>query len=355
MVKHLKSHQEYIDRYDRITVERCRWAEKTITSHDVEKQSDEKLDQVELKRITKVFNELHLYFVQGEMYKKKEETIAQWMKEDKDLGQFCETVKAPDHIPCLTCGRQMFVINKHLETRLNEPARMLFMYDCTLGHLPRRAFYNTGEEWKYEKPVCPKCKTPLDQEDQNTEEKYKWVLMCPKCGHKEANEIERTVGKKQPDLDFEKDQKRFCSEEDGRKYADWMNNAKEFTTMLNEQKEKEKNKALYDAVAKIKRLTITELENLLRPPIEKAGYIKFDIGKPEIGKDVTVEFNTRDAISERKEYDSIHILQKLIKNQLEDTNWRLMSQGVDCRLGFLSGRLRAYEKEEDILRLAEKK
>jgi hypothetical protein len=41
-------------------------------------------------------------------------------------------------------------------------------------------------------------------------------------------------------------------------------------------------------------------------------------------------------------------LKKLIKGVLEDTNWRLMSDGVQYRLGILTGRLKAYEREEDL-------
>lgn len=50
----------------------------------------------------------------------------------------------------------------------------------------------------------------------------------------------------------------------------------------------------------------------------------------------------------------IQTIQKLIKKVLADTNWRLMSEGARYRLGMLEGRLRAYEREEDLLKLVEK-
>jgi len=34
---------------------------------------------------------------------------------------------------------------------------------------------------------------------------------------------------------------------------------------------------------------------------------------------------------------------------LEETNWRLMGDGVCYRAGYLSGKLKCYEKEEDLL------
>lgn len=39
---------------------------------------------------------------------------------------------------------------------------------------------------------------------------------------------------------------------------------------------------------------------------------------------------------------------------LESTNWRLASDGISYRLGYLNGRLHAYENEEDLKKLVEK-
>lgn len=54
---------------------------------------------------------------------------------------------------------------------------------------------------------------------------------------------------------------------------------------------------------------------------------------------------------DRKEYDSTNKLKKLIKVALEETNWRLMTDGIHYRLGILTGRLKAYEREEDLVKL----
>ncbi len=123
---------------------------------------------------------------------------------------------------------------------------------------------------------------------------------------------------------------------------------------MDEIKEKEKNKDKYDAVAKLKKLKIIELEELLIPVVEKAEYIRFQLKDPEIGKDVVVPFAVYEKKADREEYDSKKTLEKLIKTALADTNWRLMSDGVNYRLGMLEGRLRAYEREEDLLKLVEK-
>lgn len=52
--------------------------------------------------------------------------------------------------------------------------------------------------------------------------------------------------------------------------------------------------------------------------------------------------------------DSRKTLKKLVDEALEETKWRLMSDGISYRLGYLNGRLRAYEREEDIKNLVMK-
>src|ERR1035437_6809737 len=115
--KYLKNKQEYVDRYDRVTVEKCRWAEKSIDAYFVAKYVKEGKDEKELVRMASVFNKLQVWIAVGEMYSKKEEAINKWMKEDEDHDRFFENAKAPTNIKCLTCSRDMFVSSKHLETR----------------------------------------------------------------------------------------------------------------------------------------------------------------------------------------------------------------------------------------------
>ena len=39
-------------------------------------------------------------------------------------------------------------------------------------------------------------------------------------------------------------------------------------------------------------------------------------------------------------------MKKLVDSALSDTNWRLVSDGISYRLGYLNGRVKAYEGEE---------
>ena len=105
----------------------------------------------------------------------------------------------------------------------------------------------------------------------------------------------------------------------------------------------------------IKKLTVFEVQELLQPIITKNEYAHLSFDKPEIRKDIFVGFSVQDARLGRSKWDSVHDLQKLIKKALENTNWRLMSDGVNYKFGFLEGRLRGYDKEEYFLNLVSKK
>jgi len=67
-----------------------------------------------------------------------------------------------------------------------------------------------------------------------------------------------------------------------------------------------------------------------------------------MGRYVVVPFTVQEADNDRGEYDSKNSLRKLIKKTLEKTNWRLMSEGISYRLGYLSGRLRGYESDSEL-------
>ncbi len=360
METHLKPKQYYIDLYDRGTVEICRrWLLTSADSKEIEKRAEaEKLDKEEAKRVTAAVNRVYLYFQTGDRYIKKEETIRKWMERDEQRDKFIETAVAPEDITCLTCGRLMFVSSKHFNSGFEDkPDTMLFMYDCPLEHLPRRAFYNNGEEFRREKPLCPKCQTQLNEDDQVTEEKFITVITCPSCDYKDTTEIERSANKEpEPDPHYERDRAEFClSEKKGQEFIEAKRNIESLAQFMDKVKEKEQNKEVYDKVASLKKLKIIELEELLAPVLEKAGYIKLQFKNPEITKDVVVPFIVYEHKPDREGRASTYELEKLLRKTLKETNWRLMSDGTNYRLGMLEGRLRGYEREEDLLKLVQEK
>ena len=172
--------------------------------------------------------------------------------------------------------------------------------------------------------------------------------------------LEKKRGSKIPDEEFYKfiqKQKKWL-EEYVEAVKKWCREkpleVEQFINLTKRIEKRIKNKKLYEKVAKIKKLTVAELQKLLAAALKKEGYINLEFSKPEIKKDVIIEFTVQDNKTDRGEYDSRIQLQRILKKKLEATNWRLMSEGIMYRLGILSGRLRGCELEEDLLKLVKK-
>ena len=129
-----------------------------------------------------------------------------------------------------------------------------------------------------------------------------------------------------------------------------MDNIKAFIDRQKEEDKKDKN-PVYQKARQLKKLKINQLKELLVKAIEKDGYKDLQFGKPEMGQFVIIDFSVNDTKDDRKERDSENTLKKIIKTSLNDTNWRLMTDGVRYRLGILTGRIKAYEQEEDLVKL----
>jgi hypothetical protein len=120
---------------------------------------------------------------------------------------------------------------------------------------------------------------------------------------------------------------------------------------LDEIKKKEQNKELYEKMEKVRKLKIIEVEQLLMPILAKEGFVKFQMKDPTITKDVVVPFVVHDGKAGREEKESCRELKRIIIDILMDTNWRLMGE-LQYRLGMLEGRLKACEREEDLIEIA---
>ena len=169
--------------------------------------------------------------------------------------------------------------------------------------------------------------------------------------------IEKRGGKKLTDEEFYKfieKQKKWLRNyvEVVKKWAiEKPHEAEQLKRLVDSWEEKERNKKFYDELAKIKKLSIAEIEKLLMPILEKSGYKNLQFSKPEFRRGIKVEFTAQEAQTARQEYNSRIGLQNLIKQSLLRTNWKLMSDGVNYRLGFLQGCLIGIENEDDLKEL----
>ena len=350
---HLKDEAYYSELYDRGTVETCRRREAAGEKEygEVKTKSDkaQKIEELKHKLKVTLVMPMALHFYMGERYADKAATIREWMSRDRMKDAQVADAEEPRNIRCIGCGSFMNCTTRDLHSDLHDKERILFFFECPKCQ-KRQVLWEGGEKWESRPDPCPKCKTDMGSKYTKKDNVITTTLSCPACAYEEIETMDLNKKREEPvDLNFEADRKKYCmSEKDGMSYVVGRDRMKHAVDMM---MDRQKNSAVYDAVSKLKKLTIVELQNLLNPIIEKADYVKFEFGKPEVQRDVILSFTLQDNKPGRPERDSVLGLQKLLKTAVEGTNWRLMSEGVSYRLGFMEGRLRGVSGEESLKEL----
>lgn len=355
-MKHLKPKQEYIDFYDSLTVKHC-WAfEKDLTERfrqALEKIKDKK-DYDEYMRVALTTIDVALYFKKCDAWEKKERIINEWMKKDEERDQLIENAKPIQGVKCLKCHTQMECTSTDLHTNLNKPDQIMFWYECPACKT-RRVFYDNGEEYIPKDVECSKCGNVMQTKRSMKDNIMTVKHTCKSCGHTQTEKHDYNKKTEPIDPDYNEKRKRYVlSDEEGQRYLAERPKLESVSELIDKMNEKDKNKELYNKVDKLNKLKITELQELLNKKLTQHNYINLDFKAPEIDKNVIVSFTIQDNKSDRDDMSSQYDLKKLIKKTLINTNWRLMSDGVNYRLGILRGRLRGYEREEDLLKLLKK-
>lgn len=364
MYTHVHERQFYEDMYDRHTVE---WARRDLAHfmkfHDkwFEIMPDETPDSL---RSSFHLNHIYMQFVGYDLldrYDKRENHVQEMMAKDEDKDRQIASARLVHEPVCQHCGKTgLRIVDKSLMHRgdtykPDAPEEVLFMLKCT-NCQKNSAFWEDGSAWEHRHVHCPKCKTAVNEKSSTKGKIITTTYTCPSCGHTYKDKLDLTPKKEKPDPEYEKDRAMFCFHD--KKSLDEHRDAKHryqgLIQLFKEIDEKENNKHIYDAVAALKQLKIPELAEALAPSLEKASYSEFSLEKPDMGRDVVIGFNCLDTKSDREDYDSRKVLKKTIENALANTNWRLMSDGIHYRLGYLTGRLRAFEQEEDLTRLVMK-
>ncbi len=352
--KYLKEYTYYDELYDQLTIEKCQeWEDKKFPE-DISKLKgkEKKLGNIKKQWAEKVVYHLASRFLGIERSAKKSDVILEWMKNDREKDEKVANAREPEGVRCLGCSSVLKnCISRDLMDNYQGKEAVLFMFECDKCG-KRRAYWENGKEWEY-KPTCTKCKSEVQAESIKEDNAIITKYSCLHCGNIETDILDLNQNKEEEiNPNFEANRKKYCLSEGGG--AEIMRKVERTGKLMDDFKEREDNEQLYDAVKKIKKLTIVELEKLLVPALEKAGYIKFQLSNPEIEKDVVVPFGVHDSKSDRPKMSSEYDLKRLLKKTLEDTNWRLMSDGVSYRLGYLQGRLKGVEGEENLRKLVEK-
>ncbi len=370
--KYLQEEQHYIDRYDLSTIKACFKViemfqdvyDKSLTSEELKDMSKE-----DKYSDTTKFMYWQLWFVQAQEYKNKKETIKTWMEEDKLKQDKQDYTPVPEGIKCPLCNAAMFFnISKHLDYTLDSSIiRMMFLFKCTECK-KQQWVYDDGEIRVSEPDLCPKCNKELDIKGSRKGKVITTLYKCKHCGYSKKDILDLDKSdeehKKWQDEQNKKEEENkkllekyraaFClTDEEGEKYVFELE-AMEYARQMGDEAKQKYDNSAYEQVNKLKKLTIIELEKLLTEALEKTNYLKLTFSSPEIEQFIFAPFTLQDGDTSRRENISTSTLEKLLKSTLENTNWRLVDN-VSYRLGFLSGRLKGYEREDDLIKLYEKK
>ena len=353
MTQRLKNKQEYIDLYDRLTINDCRWRENFHKNSKPSEELGKKVGEKFYSTVTEISLHYDLLYATIRWYEEKDKTINDWIARDTKKDQFYENAEGPQLVRCLKCQNITIESSKiFIDGHNDKPDRILFMYDCPNECMPHRAFYDDGEEYKIKPHLCVKCQGIMERKSENIEDKKVITIeTCSICGHTEKDELDLHPKEEIPDPEYEKDKERFClSGERLSKNLLEKSQLESAAKFMDGIKEKEKHKAEYDKIDKLKKLTIPQLKQHIVETLKDQNYSNLFFEQSRMEVIVSVGFTLEDATTQN-EYDSRTKLSRILKKSLEDTNWRLMNEGVHYRLGILSGRLRIYEKEEELLKL----
>ena len=358
---YLKDKQEYIDRHDLGTIEECiDWYrslrsgfEKDRKNGKFKEDTDEEFDE----EVNKILN-LTISTIKEERYRDKDKTIEEWTERDRMLQDKQDNTPEPRDIRCLVCDGETKLTSRDLQDTYEKKPYVLFMYECTKCQ-KRRVVYEDGREWVHEEPRCPKCKGILKTNIEFGENITTFTETCSKCSYKNVDihdhkkfQTEHEAKEKKDKALLEKFRGEFClSEEEGKKMVD-LYYAMAFGNEVYEYEKSKYDDPTFEKAAKLSKIGISELEKLLGETLAKENYVKLSTDKPEIDRYVIVPFNLQDGDTNRNKHNNLYDMEKLIKKTVETTNWRLMNGSLTSRLGFISGRLKGYEQEEDFLEIS---
>lgn len=335
--KNLKSDEEYVERYNRITI-------SVLKRHEASIEKAKKLLPFAMDEPPN----LGYLKIKYEFQKDKANCIEGWKSEDIALDQLIAAHIPTFPVSCHSCDQEMQLNTYYLK---ENNTKVIYVYSCVNKHFPMRMFYQNGKEHFITPSKCPKCNGELLLGDKETKTSLTFTEECTTCNYTNS----RTIKLNKETKITQKDLLKYCklTEEETKLAENFIRDLQSTEDFLRWWEENEKMKSEKEEfnVDNIQTMKITDLEKELSEVILANDYTKFQFGTPDLSKFLSVQFSLQDPTS-RNEKESINLLRRLIKSKTLQTNWRLMSDGITFRLGFLTGKLRAFEDEEDLIKLA---
>lgn len=344
MEKYRKPDKYYIDRYDRTTIRELKQLEAKESAELQEVIDIWKRFEIEIRHKMDFMSYKNTAISRA---RNREKTIREWMMTDEQQDRLIAQYTLPTGIPCDTCKTAMQFCNHFFDVH---SIPLLFVFECPAGHAPRKAIYPNGHEYVFPRPTCSKCSCEVTRESYKQDNVLYTTTVCSMCGSVEKDELDLNFIPEQELAVTEDDRQKYClSFFKDRTFIEDLEAINDVVKWLDREKEGNQLKEYYE-IDKIEKLTIPILESRLQKVIENEGFIKLCFDRPEMKTWTVVPFNFQDP-TDRDDKKSIKAATVCIKEILLSTNWRLVGS-LDYRLGFLTGKLKAYESEEDLMKLA---
>lgn len=367
-LKYLQTQQHYEDRYDIGTIRECLKTLDMVNSVGEKMKLEPKFQsypESEQERNMGLFRGRMLYMIQALRYRNRAATIAEWFESDRLKQDKQDNTPVPK-VNCPECGTAMTDDgSRHLvDWDDDKPMRVLFTFNCPKCK-KREGVYDDGEIYVSKSDFCPDCEEKLEVKSSKKNEVITTNYNCKHCGyfkkdvwdlkksdeeHKQWQEEHAKEELEDRQL-LEKYRAEFClSDEKGKEYVETLE-AMEVAHEVKEEVLAEMDTPAHEKLLSVNKIAITDLEALVNKALEESGFTRLSIGEPDIDHHVLVPFTVQETKPKRRDRESISDLYDLLKTALKDTNWRAPKDLISYRLGFLSGKLKGYESEDDLLKL----
>jgi hypothetical protein len=360
-LNYLKEEQYYTNIHDLRTIEDCIHYYHSLHAKMPDESGKSKKYREKCKNDWLRMINMVIHSIKTERYKNKQKWVGEWMEKDRKKQNKLDNTK-PGEYYCGDCNVLLDDFDKSLHYSDDEDLKVLFLYKCPKCS-KRKGYYDNGQIFECAPTLCEKCKEEIDVSIDIDSKKNitTWVHKCTGCTYKRIDikdhkkeDKKREAGATRDKKLLDKYRKAFCfTEEEGNKAVQWIESFTHLMKGIKEREDKKKDPS-YQKAMSLKKLKVVELRKLLKKVIEKEGYTNLQFEKPEIGRFVAVPFVVQDERNKRDEYDSKKQLKQIINTTLKKTNWRLMSEGIAYRVGYLSGRFRCYETDDEIVNFLKK-